>query len=669
MKILIPFLISLSSFFFTSTTYYVTPAGSGSGTGLDSSNTLSYAALYSKTLAYGDVVKFKAGNTYLGQHYAKNGVTYDRYSAGTNPVISGFTTLSTWTLLSGHIYYASISSSQLQGVSLDGTIRAMGRYPNTGYLTYTSHSGNTSITGTTIGALPATYVGGEVAIRKYRYILDRHKITAQSGNTITYSSTNFYGNSSNYDPTDGNGYFVQNHTSTLDQDGEWCYKPDSSRLYMYFAGTPSGRVVKAANVQELVPLNSTVDVTFNNIDFEGANTCLANYGTSNIKLSKCAIRQCGVGVYGADCENFQAKSSTINDSWSNGIFIETGGHNSLIDSVTLNRTALIPGLGQSGDGKYSGIGIVGVKTTVTNTTVKNTGYNAIAVDGDSILVEHNLVDSFCVVKDDGGGLYAYSAPPGTGFSGVRSDRKLRNNIITNAIGAPDGGQSNGDAGGEAAAIYLDGYANHTEVSGNSGAHGPWAGIINHGNSDNQIINNTMYDFTQQMLVIENSLSGLGLVRNLTITGNKFIARTTSQRALWVTFNNGVVDNPVNLGTWNNNTYARPADDSLTIALFKPNSGFYQDMTLATWKSSYSQDAASVKSSVTTTDVNNLSFVYNYSGSGSNLTLPGVYRDVANVSYPGLIILPAYSSSLLIYNSLLPTGFIIIRAGPYKFTKQ
>src|SRR4051794_34662340 len=108
MKALVPILLlSIAKFFFGPTTYYVTPTGSGTGTGLDSNNTLSYANLYPKTLAIGDTVRFKAGNTYSGQHYPKNGVWYDRYSAGANPVISGFTTLTGWTLSSDHIYYVS----------------------------------------------------------------------------------------------------------------------------------------------------------------------------------------------------------------------------------------------------------------------------------------------------------------------------------------------------------------------------------------------------------------------------------------------------------------------------------------------------------------------------------------------------------------------------------
>lgn len=667
--LLIFFVAALTKLYFTPTTYYITPSGSGSGTGLDSGNSMSYAALFSKTLASGDTVKFKAGNIYSGQHYAKDGAIYTRYSAGSNPLITGFTTLTTWTLSSGHIYYTTISNSALRGVSLDGVIQRLGRYPNSGYLTYTSHTGNSSITGTSVGTLPSSFVGGEVVIRKFRYILDRHIITGRSGNTLSYSSTDFYGNSSQYTPTDpeqpgygGNGYFVQNHLTSLDQEGEWCYDAAAQRLYMHFgAGTPTGRVVKAATVDELIPLNSTVGAKFFNIDVEGANSGFVNNGTNNIEIKNCNVSQCGVGVYAVNSNNLKVAYSNISDCWSNGILAEANDHNTIIDNVTTKNTAVIPGLGQSGDGRYNAIAVNGVKTTITNSIIKNTGFNGISFGGDSVLVEHNLIDTFCTVKDDGAGVYTFA-----GDGVINSNRIVRNNIILDAIGSSAGAQANGDPTGEAAAIYLDGNTNHAEISNNSGAHGPWAGIIINGNPDNQILNNTMFNFHQQMLVGVNTA---GSVRNLTITGNKFIARDTTQKCLWVSFNNGVAENPVVLGSWNNNYYARPVDDSLTITLFRPNSGFIQHMSLATWKSTYSQDANSNKSAVTTNDVNNLVFKYNFSASSASVSLPGVYKDILSTSFPGLVSVPSYSSTLLIYNSLLPTGSILMRVGPFKVVKQ
>jgi parallel beta-helix repeat protein len=648
-------------------TYYVKLAG-GTGTGLDSnSNAWSYAKFNATSIPAGSIVKFRSGETFTGQFNSwpgtsGNPVIYDKYGNNANPKFTGYTTLTTWTLSSGNIYWASISSAQMQNVSVDGTIRAMGRYPNTGYLTYTSHSGNASISGTSVGALPNSFVGGEVVIKKFRYILDRHKITGRSGNTLSFSSTNFYGNSSNYPPTNNNGYFIQNHLSTLDQDGEWSYDASTNRLYMYFASGPSGRVVQATTTNTLVSFNSHAYITFNNLDFDGANEAFHSNASVGITLNNCNISRCGTGVYGVQTTGFTMNGGSITECSNNAFFFEADGYQTTIDGVFVNRIALVPGAGESGDGKYNGIAVDGNKTTIKNCTVKNVGFNGIVFSGDTVLVEHNLIDTFCSVKDDGGGTYTF-----THYGTVWNSRIIRNNIILNAIGAPDGAFANGDPDGEAAAVYLDGFSNHTEVSGNICAHGPWGGIFNNSNSDNQILNNTAFDFKQCLLVTFGAyLDGHLIVpRNLLVTGNKFIARTVTQRAIWFSFDNAVTDNPADVGTLNNNVIARPIDDNQTITLIRSNSGYYQDMTLATWKSSYSQDASSVKSLFTTTTLSDIRFDYNYSPLSIPVPLPAIYKDVSNSSYPGSVTLSPYDGRVLIYGSALvipPTqvGSILIK---------
>ena len=258
--------------------YYVKVNG-GTGAGTDTATAWSYANQFNRTQYPGDTVLFKRGEVFAGQFYAKSGssaqpVVYGAWGTGSNPVISGFTTLKSWTLFSGRIYYANLAATAMvQGVVLNGVAKGMGRYPNTGYLTYTSHVTNTSITGAPVGAIPFDPTGAEVVIRKFRFILDRHYVTGRSGNTLTYDATNFYGSNSYYSPVDGNGFFIQNSLSTLDQDGEWYYDKSTQRLYMYLStGSPAGQSVKVSTIDQLVPLNQASYITFMGLDFEGANT-------------------------------------------------------------------------------------------------------------------------------------------------------------------------------------------------------------------------------------------------------------------------------------------------------------------------------------------------------------------------------------------------------------
>ncbi|HEX8279073.1 MAG TPA: right-handed parallel beta-helix repeat-containing protein, partial [Segetibacter sp.] len=446
------FVISLFAlkYSFATTYYFSDITGDDNYSAIQAQNPLTPWKTINKLNAFrnlkpGDSVLFKKGETFYGNIKVQaNGevnepITYSSYGSGPNPVISGFTSINGWTFSNGNTYYANVSATMIQGVTLDGEVKGMGRYPNRGYLTYTGHPNNTSISGTSVSGLPTTYVGGEVVIKKQRYILDRHKITAQSGNTISFNTTNFYGNNSTYLPDDGNGYFIQGHLSTLDQEGEWCYDAAAQRLYMHFGSkTPIGRTVKVSTVNQLLTLNSSAYITFNNIDFEGGSFGVVNSGSNNITFNNCNWRQQATAIYGADCTNMQVNGGSISDCPNNGIFIEANGTNTSINGTTVTRCGTIAGLGESGDGKYNGILINGDGTTISNCTVKNIGFNAIYFDGNNVLVEHNFVDSFCTVKDDGGGIYTF-----TNDGVTRSNRIIRNNIILHAIGCPDGAQYDG----------------------------------------------------------------------------------------------------------------------------------------------------------------------------------------------------------------------------------
>jgi hypothetical protein len=113
-------------------------------------------------------------------------------------------------------------------VTINGSAKGMGRYPNSGYLKYENNAENTSITDYELTSSP-NWTGAEIVMRKYRFILDRHTVTNHSGTTLNYSTSTAYGNNSAYKPWKGNGYFFQNHMQTLDQFGEWYFNKTTKR--------------------------------------------------------------------------------------------------------------------------------------------------------------------------------------------------------------------------------------------------------------------------------------------------------------------------------------------------------------------------------------------------------------------------------------------------------
>lgn len=634
------------------TTYYV-KANGGDGNGLNDENAWSYAKLNATQILAGDIVLLKRGDIFYGTLTACSGssgnlINYGAYGTGANPKITGLTQLKSWKHLNGNVYYATLDATMLNLVTVNGMVKGMGRYPNTGYLNYESHTSNSSITDNQL-ANSSDWTGGEVVIRKYRWILDRHTITSHSGNTITYNVSEAYGNNNAYSPVNGNGYFIQNHISTLDQFGEWYYDVISKRLYMDFDGNnPSNYEVKASTISNNVLLNNNSNIIFENLDFEGGNIVgVSLINAQNIRFTRCNfLNQGGVSIYGHTLNSILIEECNIDNSLSNGIFFEYDANNCNVSNVVATNTSTIAGAGKSGDAVGIGLFVCGNNTVITKNKVINSGYNGIEFIGNNVLIEKNFVDTFCTVKDDGGGIYTYEADGVT-----NANRVIKNNIVLNAIGNFNGAEAyDYEAFGKAVGIYLDGNSNHTEVSNNTLAHGEWAGIFQNNNGYNQIQNNLVYDFAQQLFLL---VGTVGTTRSMTVRDNTFIAKKMNQKSLFIQLYTN--DDPTLFGNFSNNIYARPIDDVNTIAVNNEYSGGNGNsvMTLESWKKNYNQDLNSSKSLVVTDKVSNFRFDYNWTPSELEVSLNCFNLDVVNNTYISNISLPAYSGSVLIKAPIKP----------------
>ncbi|MFT3932608.1 MAG: T9SS type A sorting domain-containing protein [Chitinophagaceae bacterium] len=609
-------------------------------------------SVFMALLRPGDSILFKRGEVFYGQIIVEQSgssaqpIVISAYGSGANPVISGFSTLTGWTNYSGNIYWVSLDMSTLNLVTLNGVIRPMGRYPNNTYLRYNAHSGNTSISGESVGAIPFDPSGGEVVIRKTRWILDRQPITSRQSNTLNYSTNNNYGDNSTNIPIDSNGYFIQNHMNTLDTTGEWYYDKTAKRLYMYFgSGSPSDYVVKASSQERNYIINSQNYLTFTNMDFEGANT---NGGylvaANNIVFNDCNFRQQGGnGFYGIGINNLTIKGGSISNSLNNGISIDNPSYYGNFEGLTVYNSGLVPGATKSGEGAGQGIALTGDNNIIQKCSVINSGLNGINFEGNNNTVTRNFVDSFCLNKDDGGGIYTYTSDYST----------ISNNIILHGIGSYGGaaaGYWNGywEYFGKAAGVYLDNGVStrHATVTGNTIANssGAWSGIILNNNGGNTITNNTIYDFGQeQLLILEYSA---GIMRNIAIKNNLFVAKSASES----TFKSNlyVDENPSIFGVIDSNYHARPIDDSLTIQT-SINGANFTARTLANWQAYAGVDAHSHKSPKPISDESDLFFQYNYSASPITVALEQnhTYVDMRGINYYNTITIAPYSSVVLI----------------------
>jgi hypothetical protein len=106
-------------------------------------------------------------------------IYYGAWGTGANPVITGFTTVTGWTQHSTGIWWAPLEAPRLNIVTINGEAKGMGRFPNTGFLKYENSNGNSSITDNELPASP-NWTGAEIVVRKFRFIQDRHAVTAHT---------------------------------------------------------------------------------------------------------------------------------------------------------------------------------------------------------------------------------------------------------------------------------------------------------------------------------------------------------------------------------------------------------------------------------------------------------------------------------------------------------
>ena len=202
-----------------------------------------------------------------------------------------------------------------------------------------------------------------------------------------------------------------------------------------------------------------------------------------------------------------------------------------------------------------------------------------------------------------------------------------------------------EAFGKAAGLYLDDNTNNTTCEFNTFANGQYAGLLIHNAYSNVIANNTFYNSRYQLLIVQNTA---GAVKNLTLTGNKFVAKETTQKAMLIQLS--AADNPVYFGSFSNNCYARPINDNSTMSIDEAYSGGrgIRDITLAQWQSEYKQDASSKGSPAPIDNLNKIRFDYNYSSSPSTVNFsPNFWSDMTPTTYLKSVTLPAFSGAVLI----------------------
>jgi parallel beta-helix repeat protein len=590
---------------------------------------------YFKFLAAGDSVLLKRGDVFYGAiTVTKSGAVFDpiylgAYGTGKKPEINGLSTLNKWKLIKSGIYESTCEGNG-NALILNGVQQAMGRYPNKGYLSYQSHQGNSSITDDKLSD-NINWTGGEVVIRKNRWIIDKSTITSQANGVITYAEPG------KDLPTNGFGYFIQKDIKTLDQFGEWYFDAARKKMLVYFGNkNPDDYMVKTDAESNLVNIKRYNNLVFENLSFIGAgHNAFDIVNSSNIKLQHCVIDLIGADAISVSYSpSFAIKNSVINHSLNDAITLDAGCVNSIVVDNEIKNTGLIAGLGKSGSGTYEAITSFGDNTQIERNKIDSTGYDGIYFGGTSSYVKNNYITYFCLTKDDGGGIYI-------GDWSKTSYKKVINNIVMHGIG--NGAGTNRPSALFAEGIYIDDNTESVAITGNTVSLCANNGIKIHNANNIEIYANTVFNNGVQLrLEQDHYLATSSYIRNNSIKNNSFFSMNDLQPNAKFSSQQ---DDIGSFGQMDNNFYFQPKNDVGVImaSVVKAGKGSNQTYDLSKWKTAYGKDQFSVEM----LPGENVRLEYNVSDEVKTVKLDKPYVDVHQHVYKDKVEINPFSSIILV----------------------
>ena len=541
----------------------------------------------------GDSVLFKRGDVFYGSIIVSGSgmatapITLSAYGTGTKPIISGFTKLLGWSPKSTNIFEAfnAALSSQVNMILVNGKPKPVGRYPNIsspdkGYLSFQSATANTSIIDSKLAGLD--FNGGEVVIRKNRWVLDRNRILQHNGSLLTYASQ------SGYSADKGFGYFIQNHPSALDEEGEWYYKADTKNLGIYTkAGEQGLQNVQVATVQVLVQLNNQSYITFDNLTLSGSNDhAFFLQNVKQVHINNCDLLYNGRnGVTANNTDGLVIENTTIH--LTNNIAISGQScTNTIFKNNTITATGTWPGMGDGDSGSYEAILISGDNNLIQQNRVDSTGYIPLTFSGNNVTISNNYISNYAFVKDDGGGIYTWN---NANNAPANINRKVEGNIIMNGLGAGEGTPE--PTKKYAHGIYIDDNATNVSIHANTIANCASFGVFVHNARNLTVTNNTVYNNLSQLVMQHDDIAPNSPVANNIVTGNILFSLYAQQAvAEYKTNKNDLAG----FGNFDNNYYCRPIDENAVINTLSRSNGVFEgkQLDLEGWKALYGKDTHS-----------------------------------------------------------------------------
>jgi len=508
----------------------------------------------------GDTVFFKRGAIFYGNiRITQSGIpgkpiVFTAYGSGSDPVITGFTVLKGWKQKSGKIFEADAPGVHpgINMITMDGIPQRIGRYPNAsaadgGYLRYEDFDGNNSITDNELTGT-VNWTGAEVVIRKNHWTAERCRVTAHSGKEIKFTYANSGINPLKepvlYKGAKGFGYFFQNDIRTLDENGEWFFDSSNGKLLMVMDN--ASHVIQASTIDTLVDTDNKSYLYFSNLVFEGANrSALYNKEGGHIFIVDCSFNNIGAkAIHFWNTGDVWIDGVQTNYVLSNAIQLRTTKKdNAVVKNCVIRNTGTFIGMGSFFDDRdYKAVHVMmHNNVTIEHNTIDSVGLSGIQFQGNNVLVQQNTINHYCMVLDDGAGIYTFVEVGKESAGENYTNRVIQQNLVLNGIGAPAGSYPVYKAEG----IYMDGRTMNVDIHDNVIAYTGNKALALNNPVNIRFRNNTCFD-NGGGWGVNRGINWLSL-QQLSITNNIFFPLDASKPL--ANFNHSGLDVPAPVNIW------------------------------------------------------------------------------------------------------------------------
>ncbi len=601
------FLIFLTSLLYSygqevlATTYYLSENGSDANSGKYKAapwRTLEKLGQQMTLLKSGDSILLENGSIFYGRiDITTSGIYVGSYGSGSNPIVSGSIAINKWKYFRKNIWVADCEGCVAEpgNLFIDGSPQPLGRHPNNRVLTISGASqSQLYLPDTTLNFTDDYWNKAEVVVRSSRWTFDNLTVNQYINKTFHFNDP------ASYLLQNGFGYFIQKHISTLDQQGEWYFDPSTKMLYVYLnPRTKPGQYLIEAGIRAVgLTADGIHNVTIENLTFtDNRIVGLRILNSSNIHLNGINIVNSGKnGMEIHSCKNIRVYNSCISGSNNNGIQWHNNT-NSLFIKNQICHTGLQPGRGQSGNGNYIALYITADipqpgNNVFQNNTIDSTGYSAIDFRTGNTVIKDNLISNFCIVKDDGGGIYTWN--------NTLKGNVIEGNLIFNGIGSGAGTLS--PLHQYAHGIYIDDRSSHVQLERNTIFNCSGSGIFLHNAKSISVLNNLAYSNGRnisnpekaELYIRLDTLGEFGTKRELQlkIIGNNWIVDNDATHCMYISVEKE--SDLRHLGVLKNNRFVAHEVRQAVAELVRPEGWCTANqLSLAEWQQATQYEGGSI----------------------------------------------------------------------------